>query len=177
MWLPVVLALLCLGGGPKVLRDTSLAFHWTPGVWFMLLRVDCDREDGMEAEIIDPSGKVLCPLRVGNPGATMVANRCDCLALSLGPREGSRGWSAVDATAWKPKRGLYGIRVKGLAPCKVMVSGGAAFSRSPHWAPADTMMIGPGEEHFWTAQWGAIKQGDSSRVRLHRAPTVESDMP
>ena len=79
----VVLALLGLGSS-RVLRDTSLAFHRTPGVWFMLLRVDCDREDGMEAEIIDPSGKVLCPLRVGNPGATMVANRCDCLALRLG---------------------------------------------------------------------------------------------
>jgi branched-chain amino acid transport system substrate-binding protein len=36
-------------GGTKVSTDTSLAFHATPGVWFMLLRVDCNREGGMDA--------------------------------------------------------------------------------------------------------------------------------
>src|SRR5262245_20821475 len=109
----VVSFLMLWWGSPKVLRDTSLAFHATPGVWFMLLRVDCDREAGMNAEVTDPSGRILCPLKVGNPGAEVVANRCDCMALSIGPREGSQGTSFVSADSWKPVRGLYQIRVRG----------------------------------------------------------------
>ena len=42
-------------GSTKVLRDTSFGFHPTPGVW-LLLRVDCDREGGMDAEITDQPG-------------------------------------------------------------------------------------------------------------------------
>ncbi len=154
--------------GVRVLTDTTLTFHWTPGVWFMLARVDCDREDGVQAVITDPNGNVLCPLQSRLWG-TAVANKCDCIAGSFGPREGTHGASFVSTSTWEPARGLYRIRVKGLAPCRIVVSGGAQFSRQPHWAAADTMSIGPGEECAWTAQWGRVTAGDSSRVTLHRS--------
>jgi hypothetical protein len=155
----------------NVLADTTLAFHWKPGVWFMLMRVDCDREDGMEAVITDPNGKVLCPLRNTTSGAT-VANKCDCIAFNMGPREGGRGSSFVDASAWHPQRGPYRIQVTGLAPCRIVVSGGAQFSPHPHWAMADTTSIGPGEELAWTAKWGDVTAGDSTRVTLQRVGSL-----
>jgi len=148
-----------------VLTDTTLAFHWKPGVWFMLLRVDCDREDGFQAVITDPNGKVLCPLQTA---AQQVANKCDCMGFGMGPREGAHGWSFVSASSWNPRRGPYRIQVKGLAPCRVVVSGGAQFSRNPHWGAADTLSIGPGEELVWTANWGDVAAGDSTRVTVRR---------
>jgi hypothetical protein len=121
----------------------------------------------MQAVITDPNGKILCPLRNTNWGAT-VANKCDCMAFSMGPREGGNGLSVVDASAWQPRQGLYRIQVKGLAPCRIVVSGGAQFSRNPHWAAADTTSIGLGEELAWTAKWGGVTAGDSTRVTLER---------
>src|SRR5262245_51164565 len=101
----VALSLLWWGAA-KVPTDTNLALHWTPGAWFILLSVHCDREAGMEAEIMEPSGKVLCPLSAGN-AATAVANKCDCVAYSLGARQNDAdGWALVDISSWKPKRGL-----------------------------------------------------------------------
>jgi hypothetical protein len=167
-WLQLVRADTFGSTEVRVLTDTTLTFHWTPGVWFMLARVDCDREDGMDAIITDPSGKVLCPLESSAWGAT-VANKCDCIAAHFGPREGAHGVSCVSTSAWEPRRGLYRIRVRGLAQCRIVVRGGGQFSRQPHWAAADTMNIGPGEEHAWTAQWGGVTAGDSSRVTLRRS--------
>lgn len=160
---------LLLWGGAKVFTDTTRVFHWTPGVWFMLLRVDCDREDGMEAEIVDPGGNVLCPLKVGNALAVMVTNRCDCMAFGLGPREGSHGSSFVSTSAWNPRRGHYLIRVKGLAPCTIRVSGGAQFSEKVYWGLADTLGLGVGRKYEWTARWGDVAPGDSSRTKVQRA--------
>jgi len=152
----------------KVLADTSLTFHWTPGAWFMLLRVDCNRQLGMEAEVTDPSGKVLCPLKAGSTWATQVANRCDCFAFNHGPIEGGGGFAFVSASLWKPSRAPYRIRVRCDATCEIRVSVGAQFSRTPHWGEADTLTIGPGDERVWTARWGNILHGDSSRVSLQR---------
>lgn len=151
----------------NVLADTTLAFHWRPGVWFMLMRVDCDREDGMEAVITDPSAKALCPPQSATWG-TSVVNKCDCMAFAIGPREGAHGSSFVSASSWNPRQGPYRIQVKGRASCRIVVSGGAQFSRQPHWAAADTVRIGPGEELAWTAKWGGVTAGDSTRVTLER---------
>jgi hypothetical protein len=163
----VAVALALLLSRASVLTDTTLTFHSTPGVWFMLMRVDCDRDDGMEAVITDPDGKVLCPLQSRAWGAT-VANKCDCFAANFGPRESAHGTSFVSASAWHPRRGLYRIRVKGLAPCRIVVRAGAQFSPRPHWAATDTVSIGPGEERTWSAKWGGVTAGDSSRVTLQR---------
>jgi hypothetical protein len=168
MSMAAAVALALLLSRANVLSDTTLAFHWTPGVWFMLMRVDCDRDGGMEAVITDANGKVLCPLQNKAWGAT-VANKCDCMAASIGPREGAHGSSFVSASAWHPRRGLYRIRVKGLALCRIVVSAGAIFSRQPHWGAADTVNIGPREERVWEARWGDVSTGDSSRVALQRA--------
>jgi len=151
----------------NVLTDTTLAFHWKPGVWFMLMRVDCNREDGMEAVITDPNGKVLCPLQSTAWGAT-VANKCDCMAFTMGPREGAQGSSSVSASSWNPRQGLYRIQVKGLASSRIVVSWGAQFSRQPHWAAGDTASIAPGEELVWMAKWGSVTAGDSTGVTLQR---------
>ncbi len=151
----------------NVLTDTTLTFHWKPGVWFMHMRVDCDREDGMEAVISDPKGKALCPLLRATWG-TQVANKCDCMALAMGPREGSPGLAFVSTSSWRPKRNPYRIRVKGLAPCRIVVSVGAQYSSNPHWAVPDTVNIGQGEELAWTATWGSATTGDSTRVTLQR---------
>jgi len=154
----------------NVLADTTLVFHWKPGVWFMLMRVDCDREAGMEAVITDPNGKVLCPLPI-RPWAATVANKCDCLGFSFGHgfgHGGAHGPSFLSASAWHPRPGLYRIRVKGLAPCRIVVTGGAQFSRQPHWGAADAVSIGPGEERAWAARWKGVTAGDSSRVTLQR---------
>ena len=129
--------------------------------------VDCDREDGMEAVITDPNGKVLCPLQSTAWRAT-VANKCDCLAFGIGPGEGSRGSSFVSASSWNPGRGLYRIQVKGLASSRIVVCAGAQFSRQPHWAAGDTASIGPGDELAWMAKWGSVTPGDSTRVTLQR---------
>ena len=163
----VAVALVLLLSRANVFSDTTLAFHWKPGVWFMLLRVDCDRDDGMEASIADPSGKILCPLQ-SMAWSTPVANKCDCIAGNFGPREGSHGSSFVSVSSWRPRQGPYRIRVRGLAPCRIVVRGGAQFSPQPHWGATDTLSIGPGEEFAWTAKWGAVTAGDSSRVALQR---------
>ena len=68
----------------------------------MLMRVDCDREDGMEAVITDPNGKVLCPLQSTAWGAT-VADKCDCMAFRMGPREGTQGSCFLSASSWNPR--------------------------------------------------------------------------
>ena len=151
----------------NVLADTTLAFHWKPGVWFMLMRVDCDREDGMEAVITDPNGKVLCPLQSTAWGAT-VADKCDCMAFRMGPREGTQGSCFLSASSWNPRPGLYRIQVKGLASSRIVVTGGAQFSPQPHWAAGDTASIGPGEELKWMVKWGNVTAGDSTRVTLQR---------
>ncbi len=158
------------GAAGAILTDTSLAFHSTPGIWFMLMRVDCDQPQGMEAEITDPTGKVICPLRGGNSGATAVANRCDCLGASIGPREGSiPGSSFLSAACWQPGTGPYRIRVKGLARCRITVSAGAHYSPTPHWGPTDSLTIEPGEEFTWSVWWGNVAAGDSTRATLRRS--------
>src|SRR5512138_1005921 len=96
--------------GPRVPNDTSLASHATPGVWVMLLQVDCSPDSGVDAEIRDPTGKLLCPLIVGNPRETVVANRCDCSWISEGPGKDAIGLTTVKIGAWQPKGGAYRIR-------------------------------------------------------------------
>ena len=92
-------------------------------------------------------------------------------ADSLGPREGERGFSFVSASLWHPMLGAYRIRVKGLASSRIVVSGGAQFSRQAHWAAGDTASIGPGEALAWMAKWGSVVAGDSTRVALQRVGT------
>ena len=165
-----LLLAVALTGQAGVLTDTTLAFHDTPGVWFMLLRVDSETLDGMKAEVIAPSGKNLCPHPGVSDGRSVVETQCDCWALGMERREGDTdGWSAMSVGTWNPMRGSYRIRVRALLPCKISVSAGAKFSHQPHWAAADTLRVSPGEEYVWTARWGDVAPGDSTRVKLKRA--------
>jgi hypothetical protein len=136
----------------------------------MLMRVDCNLMTGMEAVISDPDGKVLCPIHDGAWGSAQVKNRCDCMGMAFEPDEGAPGNSFLDAATWHPKKGLYHIRVKGRAPCKIVIGAGAMCSRTPHWTFTDSLNIESGEELVWTAKWGSIGR-DSTRVILQRLPT------
>jgi hypothetical protein len=161
-------------GGPRVPTEPNLAFHWTPGVWFMLLRADADHQGGIRAEITDPQGKVLCPANSWSP-EWQVKNRCDCMAFSLGPREGSNGATAVSISAWRPQRGFYRIKVVGLRSCRVSVMAGAQFSPRPHWGEPDTLSIRAGDEHVWLATWDKLTSRDSCRVTLRRADSLQTN--
>lgn len=163
----VLLAALSWGEA-RVPADTNLVLHSTVGAWFMLIRVDCDRWPGMEAEILDPTGKVLCPLAAPNIASKVVENRCDCLALRLDPRAGHFGSSALQAEAWRPQSGRYRIRVRAFEPGRVSIRAGARYAVHAHWGRTDTLTLQSGDLREWTIRWAPVSRGDSTRTRLMR---------
>ena len=83
------------------------------------------------------------------------------------PTGGDRITFASTVLLWLARH-LRAVEVKGLASSRIVVSGGAQFSRQPHWGAGDTVRIGPGEEFAWMATWGSVRPGDSTRVTLQQ---------
>ena len=164
----MLVTLVLWWGGPKVPTGSNVAYHWVPGVWFLNLRVD---GDSIVAVISDPRGhqstcRFPCPDDKVE-GCTNTIPDADFLAFGTTEREGRVIPGFLSLSTWRPQRGVYRIKVRGVVKSRVTVMAGAQFSRQPHWRQ-DTLTIASGEEYFWLVRWGKVVRGDSSRVALRR---------
>jgi len=155
--------------GPKIRKDESVAFHWVPGVWQMLFQVG---GENISAEIVDPRGRRCSwDLMIRGRGRGFANAIPDCDVDRFAGRESGVGAHDpfFDLETWRPVKGEYRIRVKGLGRnARAAVSVGNRYARRAFWQPTDTLSAAEGQEYRWIARWEKRVGLDSLRVSLRR---------
>ena len=157
---------------PTVPTGPTVAIHYAPNVWFLHLRVF---GDSISTAFVDPRGRVCSVEHPGTPGKAIGREIpfCDYMAFGMAPRGDRPGWKTAQLSTWRPVRGVYRIRVRGVGHTRVDIEGASTLGEDAYSSPRDSLTMERGEERVWLARWIKLSGEEGFRLDLERCPSPQ----